>query len=245
MSTRAVLFDLDGTLLDTAPDMLKALNKLRLELQLPELPLQAIRAAVSHGSDAILAAGLADITTCSAEKDRFSSPTPSASERAFPDSARAFPDIATLKTRFLNHYQTDIASATELFQGMEQTLVTLEERQIPWGIVTNKPGYLTFSILDQLDLSARCAVVVCGDTTPMSKPDPLPLQHACGLLNIDCVHTLYVGDAERDIQAGRAAGMTTLVARFGYLADSDQPDLWGADGMIDAPQALLDWLDIG
>lgn len=237
MSTRAVLFDLDGTLLDTAPDMLKALNKLRLELQLPELPLQAIRAAVSHGSDAILAAGLTDIVLRSAAEDRFSSPTPSA-------SGRAFPDIATLKTRFLNHYQTDIASATELFQGMEQTLATLEERQIPWGIVTNKPGYLTFSILDQLDLSARCAVVVCGDTTPMSKPDPLPLQHACGLLNIDCVHTLYVGDAERDIQAGRAAGMTTLVARFGYLADSDQPDLWGADGMIDAPQALLDWLDI-
>lgn len=224
MTTQAVLFDLDGTLLDTAPSMHQALNLLRAELQLAPLPLQAIRGAVSHGSDAIITAGFADYH---------------ASTQRTP-----LPEVSLLKERFLRLYQDDIASLTCFFDGMENTIDFLETREIPWGIVTNKPGFLTFSLLDQLGLSARSGVTVCGDTTPFSKPNPLPLKHACEILGAECPSTIYVGDAERDIQAGRAAGMTTLVALFGYLSDLDQPSDWKADGSINAPSELLNWITL-
>lgn len=234
MSIQAVLFDLDGTLLDTAPDMLNALNRLRTELDLPNTTLGKIRAAVSHGSEAILQAGFSDIFTAR-------SPSEKKNPFFYPPH---FPDKTELRERFLNYYQEDIASATHFFQGMERVVTTLEDLKIPWGIVTNKPSYLTFSILDQLDLSSRCGVVVSGDTTPVSKPDPLPLQHACGVLQVEGADVLYVGDAERDIQAGRAAEMSTLVALYGYLSKQDRPEEWGADGMIETPEAILEWLGL-
>lgn len=218
MTTQAVLFDLDGTLLDTAPSMQQAINQLREELLLAPLSLQAIRSAVSHGSNAIIAAGFADC------------------------NASTLPDPSFLKERFLHFYQNDIASQTLFFDGMENTISFLESRKMPWGIVTNKPSFLTFALLDQLNLSTRSAVTVCGDTTHYSKPNPLPLEHACGMLGVDCTATIYVGDAERDIQAGRAAGMKTLIALFGYLNDTDQPASWRADGSITTPYELLDWI---
>ncbi len=213
-----VLFDLDGTLLDTAPDMARALNRLRQESGLSELSFERIRPMVSHGPKGLLGLGF--------------------------DLAPEDPDYPDLRRRFLTLYGADIASETKLFPGMDTVLTWLEKGGIPWGVVTNKPGNLTQSLLKHLQLWGRAACVVGGDTIAKRKPDPEPLLHACWLLGVEPARSFYIGDAERDIQAGKRAGMITLVARFGYPHASDEPETWGADGIIDAPENLLGWLDI-
>lgn len=211
-----VLFDLDGTLLDTARDMAQALNRLREEQELPALPFERIRSEVSHGSIAMIRLGF-DLT---------------------PED----PLFSILRQRFLDLYSFNLANETTLFPGMDSTLAHLGIQGIPWGVVTNKPGWLTDPLLRKLNLFERAACVVSGDTVSKRKPDPEPLLHACQIVGIDPRHCLYVGDAERDIQAGKGAGMTTLVARFGYIGAHDTPEDWGADGLIDAPEDLLAWL---
>src|SRR5579883_592816 len=211
----AVLFDLDGTLLDTAPDMVGALNRLRVEEQLPPLPFEQVRPSVSHGSTRLIEVG-------------------------FPGREPA--TFARLQQRFLELYAERIADGTRLFEGMGQVLEALEACARPLAIVTNKPTYLTLPLLEALDLHRRFAAVVCGDTVASRKPHPLPLRHAAARAEVRIEDCIYVGDAERDVIAAHAAGMPALVATYGYLAPDEDWRAWGAEGAIDRPLALLDWL---
>jgi 2-phosphoglycolate phosphatase len=211
-----VLFDLDGTLLDTAPDLAAALNRLRRERGESALPPAAVRPTVSHGSPGMLKLGFG----------------------LEPDDAR----YAELNQRFLALYREAIAVDTALFPGMAEVLIHLETAGIHWGVVTNKPGWLTEPLLKALDLWPRAACVVSGDTLDKRKPDPEPLWYACERVGAAPGRSLYVGDAERDVQAGNRAGMITLVAGFGYLSTEDRPEDWGAAGLLERPADLLGWL---
>lgn len=216
ISPACVLFDLDGTLLDTAPDMTRALNVLLEERQQAPLPLASTRPVVSHGSRGLLELGFS----------------------VGPDDA----EFEDLKDRFLELYSAALAVDTVLFPGMADVLAALVERSIPWGIVTNKPGWLTDPLLRELQLDQQAACVVSGDTLSKRKPDPEPLFHACRSIGIAPLNCIYVGDAERDIEAGRRAGMHTVVASYGYRYAHEDPGNWGADMLIDTPLQLLDYL---
>ena len=211
----ALLLDLDGTLLDTAPDMGGALNLLRAEHGLEPLPASAIRQVVSHGAMRLVRLGFP-----SADGDVFES----------------------LRLRFLDLYAANLALGTRLFPGFEAVLDALESRGQPWGIVTNKPGWLTAPLLASLGLDGRAACAVSGDTVAERKPHPLPLLHAARLIGVDPAACVYVGDAERDIQAGRAAGMTTVVAAYGYLERDEDPLQWEPHGVVQEPIELLEWM---
>jgi phosphoglycolate phosphatase len=212
----ALLLDLDGTLLDTAPDMGGALNLLRAEHGLEPLWENMIRPVVSHGAMRLVRLGFPD-----AEGDEF--------ER--------------LRRRFLEIYADNLAVGTRLFPDFDVVLERLETLGLPWGIVTNKPGWLTDPLLAALGLNGRAACAVSGDTVAEKKPHPLPLLHAAGLIGVPASRCIYVGDAERDIQAGRAAGMATVVAGYGYLSDDDHPEQWQAHGIVQTPAQLLEWVE--
>ncbi|MGO9514165.1 MAG: phosphoglycolate phosphatase [Steroidobacteraceae bacterium] len=213
---RAILFDLDGTLLDTAPDMVGALNSLRIELELEPLPFDAVRSSVSHGSARLVKLG-------------------------FPDAdAQQF---AALQRRFLEIYRASLSARTRLFAGMEAVLAELADRGLKLGIVTNKPAWLTEPLLGQLGLRERFACVVSGDTLSERKPHPLPMLHAAKLAGVAAAACMYVGDAERDIQAAHAAGMQALVATYGYLQAGENWQAWGGDGFVEQPADLLGWLE--
>ncbi|MCL4143318.1 UNVERIFIED_CONTAM: hypothetical protein GTU68_043970 [Idotea baltica] len=147
-----------------------------------------------------------------------------------------------LQQRFIRLYQDNIAQYSTLFDGMAEVLDTLEKAKIPWGIVTNKPAFLTDPLVKLLNLTLRTPCIVSGDTTAHAKPHPAPLLHACGILSISPDHCLYIGDAARDIEAGKNAKMTTIAARYGYIADDDDIDSWQANGIIDHPTDLLKWI---
>jgi phosphoglycolate phosphatase len=213
---QAVLLDLDGTLLDTAPDMVGALNRLREARGHAPLPFATVRPHVSHGAFALVRLG-------------------------FPDAADS--DLAELRARFLDIYRENLSAGTRLFSGFEPVLGELERRGMRWGIVTNKPAFLTEPLLDALRLTTRAACVVSGDTVPQRKPHPAPLQHAARLLALEPAACVYVGDAERDVEAARAAGMPAIVALFGYLGAEDRPESWQPDALIEEPRELLRWLD--
>jgi len=204
---QAILFDLDGTLLDTAPDMAAALNRLRAEQGHDPMPFDDIRPHVSNGARGLLGIGLG-IT---------------------PDA----PDYDRLRERFLDLYAADLAVHTCLFPGLETLVESLEAHHLPWGVVTNKPGGLTHRLLDALGL--RPAVVVCGDELERAKPHPDPLLFAAGKLRLAPSRIWYIGDHERDIIAGNAAHMPTIAGRWGYL-DGERPiEEWGATIVIDQP----------
>lgn len=211
-----VLFDLDGTLLDTAPDLAAALNRLRRARGESELPLDAIRPTISQGSPGMLKLSFG----------------------LTPDH----PLYPELNQRFLELYREFIAVETVLFPGMGEVLTYLEANRIRWGVVTNKPGWLTEPLMKGLNLWSRAGCVVSGDTLSKRKPDPEPLWYACEQVGVAPGHSLYVGDAERDMQAGKQAGMIALVAGFGYLGREDRPEEWGADGFLEQPADLLSWL---
>ncbi len=209
----AVLFDLDGTLIDTAPDMGGALNNLLVEENLEPLPLDSIRPYVSQGGLVLTRLGF--------------------------EGKVAEHEIEPLRQRFLHHYRAIVAEKSRPFDGCEVILADLDAREIRWGIVTNKPEWLTFPLLAQLGLAERAAVVIGGDTLEHRKPHPLPLQVAAERLGVACENCVYVGDDERDIVAGKAAGMKTLVAAYGYIENTDDIETWRADGVIDTPNELL------
>ena len=213
---KAVLFDLDGTLLDTAHDMMNALNQLRTEENLPALPYEKVRCQVSHGGHALVRLGFGELE---------------------PDAHE------TMRMRLLNLYRGQLAKHTRLFEGGDEMLRDLERRGLAWGIVTNKPGWLTDPLLQELGLDTRARAVVSGDTLPHRKPHPLPLLHAAERMGIAPAQCVYVGDAERDMQAAQAAGMFALVARFGYLGADDRADTWFSHASLDSPLELIDWLD--
>lgn len=213
---RAVLFDLDGTLLDTAPDFVIALNALRAEEDLAPLSASTIRAHVSHGSPAMIRVGFGgDAMDAAFERRRL---------------------------RFLELYAAVLGQGTVLFEGMAEVLDVLEARGMPWGIVTNKPGWLTTPLLATLGLERRAACVISGDSTPRAKPFPDPLLAGARDVRVAPRECLYVGDAERDIEAARAAGMAALIALYGYLAADDEPQRWGGDGSIACARDLLAWI---
>ncbi len=214
---QSVLFDLDGTLLDTAPTLGFALNVVLSEQQRMKLPLEQIRPWVSFGARALVRQGF------QIEEDH--------------------PKLEVWRQRFLTVYAEHIAQDTQLFPGMADVLNTLEKRGIPWGIVTNKPAYLTQPLLENLGLNVRSHCLVSGDTLPYSKPHPAPLLQACQWLNCSPQNSVYIGDALRDIEAGQRAGMSTVVALYGYLSATDKPWEWGASAMVEQPLALLNWMD--
>lgn len=215
-SIKTVLFDLDGTLLDTAPDLARALNFVLQSNGRAPLPFEQIRPVVSHGGAALISLGFG----------------------IQPDH----PDFDARRQELLEYYKNNIANHTRLFQGMEEVLDYIESHKLNWGVVTNKPGWLTEPLLEALKLRERAASIVSGDTLNERKPHPAPLLYACELTGTEPQHCLYVGDAERDIQAGHNAGMLTLVAMFGYIMDNDRPETWGASALIDQPRDILDWL---
>jgi len=214
---RTVLFDLDGTLADTAPDLAHALNILLGEEGKPPLPYDTIRPEVSHGATALIRLGFG-VGSGDAGFDR-------------------------LRQRFLDLYSENLCHHTRPFDGIVPLLKALAARGINWGIVTNKPAFLTDPLVARLHLAPAPACVVSGDTVPNRKPHPEPMLLACTRAGSRAEQCLYVGDAERDIIAGRHAGMKTLVALFGYISKDETPQNWGADGMIHTPHEILDWLN--
>lgn len=198
-----ILFDLDGTLLDTALDFVPAVNEVRQEMGLPELALSDIRPHVSHGAKRLVHECLA----VDEQQSKF--------ERTL--------------NRLLDAYERSLASEARLFEGMEHLLQSFDDWGLPWGIVTNKPKRFTEPLLAALGLDKKSRCIVSGDTLLQRKPDPAPLSYACHQMHISPAEALYVGDAERDILAGKRAGMQTAVALFGYLADTDEPAKWEAD----------------
>lgn len=215
---KTVLFDLDGTLADTAPDLADALNAVLLNNGKDALPFEQIRPVVSHGGMALVSLGFG------IEPEH--------------------PEFESLRQQLLQLYAGNIANKTRLFPGMAELLNSIESAGMNWGVVTNKPAWLTDPLLDALQLSQRAVSIVSGDTLAERKPHPSPLLYACeqaGSQGFECV---YVGDAERDIVAGHKAGMQTIVALFGYIGTEDRPDTWGADVLLESPQEIREWLQL-
>jgi phosphoglycolate phosphatase len=212
----AVLFDLDGTLADTAGDLAGALNRVRADHGRPPLPVAALRSHASAGARGLLGAGM-DLK---------------------PDDS----GYAAARDAFLIHYEAGLAVTTRLFDGVDTMLEAIEARGLAWGIVTNKAERYTGPVVVALGLAHRAGTIVCGDTTPHAKPHPAPLLHAASALRLPPTRCVYVGDDLRDVEAGNAAGMATLVAAWGYLGNGVPPSAWPARGWLDAPRDLVAWL---
>ena len=213
---RGVLFDLDGTLLDSAPDLVGALNHVREAEGLAPLAVGPLRHHVSRGARGLVDQGL-----------------PRGDEAA--QEARV--------SRFLEHYRQHSFEASSLFPGVDELLEGLAQRGIPWGLVTNKIEGLTHPILRAAGLSSRVGCVICGDTIRWKKPHPEPVRLACELLGVPPAATVFVGDDPRDIESGRAAGTLTAVAGYGYIAPGEQPASWAGAEWLDDPLSLLAWID--
>lgn len=210
---RGVLFDLDGTLLDSAPDMLATANAMRAERGVDAMELAQLRPFVSRGSRAMVSA-------------------------AFPQlDAEA---RAALVPVFLAIYERELGHHGAPFDGIEAMLAEIEADGGCWGIVTNKPEYLARLLMPLLGWENRCGVLIGGDTLPERKPHPMPLQHAAAALGLAPEDCVYVGDDKRDIEAARAAGMPSVVALWGYRVPEDVPEAWGGDVMVESPHELLD-----
>jgi phosphoglycolate phosphatase len=207
----SVLFDLDGTLLDTAPDMVAALQALQAALDRRPVDYQVGRNHVSNGAVGLLKLGFPDL-----------------------GDARRMDLICD----FIDRYKRILYDQTTVFAGVDELLDRLDAGSRRWGVVTNKPAHLTDPLMKGLDLYDRCAAVISGDTLSARKPDPAPLLHACDVGNIDPERCIYVGDANRDIEAGRRAGMATVAATYGYITEDDDPLQWGADRIARDPAEL-------
>jgi len=212
----AVLFDLDGTLADTAPDLGGALNHLRTRRGLAPLPIDVLRPHASSGARGMIGVGLG----------------------IAPDHH----EYDGLKAAFLEHYENNLLLESRLFEGVRELLAALEASELAWGIVTNKATRYAEPLVEGIGLRPTRGCVICGDTTPHAKPHPEPLLEAARRLDLDPARCVYVGDDERDIVAARAAGMRSVAAGYGYLGVARGPAEWGADHVIDHPKALLQWL---
>ena len=210
--TEAVFFDLDGTFADTAPDLSHTLNLMLAARGLPPVPVAATRPVTSTGARGLLRVGFA----------------------MAPDHA----EYPAMRAEFLALYAQNLCRETTLFPGMAALLDRIEEREIKWGIVTNKGERLARPLIDALQLGHRCACVIGGDTAARMKPFPDPLLAASRCVGVDARACVYVGDDQRDVEAGRAAGMRTIAVRYGYL-NGGEPDAWGADAVVDCPEDVL------
>jgi phosphoglycolate phosphatase len=213
---RAVLFDLDGTLADTAPDLARALNRVRAAQHLAPVPVDITRPYTSSGARGLLKVGFG----------------------LDPGDER----YEALRLQFLDFYAVEICVETRLFDGMAELLDRLDRDRLPWGVVTNKAERFTLPLLRGLHLHERVACVVGGDTAARAKPHPEPLLHAAAALKLPPSACLYVGDDLRDVQAARAAGMRVIAAKYGYLGDGGAIESWQADAIIEHPREVLDYL---
>lgn len=213
---RAVLFDLDGTLADTAPDLAHALNRLLAEERRPPLALDDVRPHVAGGSHALIALGFGTDLDCGTR--------------------------TALRERLLALYRAGIARETRLFPGIEAVLDALDARGLAWGVVTDKPGWLTRPLLDALGIACRASCVVSGDSVTERKPHPAPLLAAAAALEIAPAACVYIGDTRRDADAARAAGMRALIAAWGHLDAGADPRAWPADAVLHDPRAVVEWL---
>lgn len=212
----AVLFDLDGTLIDSAPDLAGAANDLRRAHGLAPLPYEQLRPMVGAGARGMVGAAFA--------------------------VAPGEPRFEALRADFLARYEARMLQETKVFAAMQPVLHSLNRAALPWGIVTNKASRFAEPVVAGLGLGTRSAVLVCGDTTAHAKPHPAPLLEAARRLGLAPESCVYVGDDLRDVQAGRAAAMPTLIAAWGYLGQGDAVDAWGGDAVLDQPAGLLKWL---
>lgn len=214
----AVLFDLDGTLIDSAPDLAGAVNELRAARELGALPYSALRPMVGSGARGMIGAAFG--------------------------LAPGDDEFDLLRDEFLRRYEQRMLHETRVFAAMEPVLAALQRAGLRWGIVTNKVSRFSAPLVDGLQLSARCAVLISGDSTAHAKPHPAPLLEAARRLDVAAPRCVYVGDDQRDVLAGRSAGMATLAAAWGYLGNGESVEQWQADGVLQHPGELLTWLEI-
>ncbi len=214
---KAVLFDLDGTFADTAPDLGAALNHVLAQHGKPPLPIEVSRLQASHGSAGLLSLGFG----------------------IAPDAPR----FAALRDAFLAHYTAHICDHTALFAGMGELVAAIEQRKLPWGIVTNKPQRFTLPLMQALGMASRAACLVSGDTCAHAKPHPMPMLHAARLIGTAPEHCLYLGDDKRDMEAANAANMRGIIARYGYIAPQTDLATWQAAGAVTAPLELLRYIE--
>jgi phosphoglycolate phosphatase len=212
VAVRSVLFDLDGTLADTAPDLAFALNQQRLARGMPELSIVELRTHASSGARGLLHQGFG----------------------IHPEDT----GYVEMRDEFLNIYEKNLSRSSALFPGVASLLDEIEAGGLTWGIVTNKAERFTIPLLRALRLLDRAKCVICGDTTPFAKPHPAPLIEALSKIGTTAAQCVYVGDDERDVQAGHAAGMSVIVVRYGYLGNGRPPEEWGADLFIDSAAEL-------
>jgi phosphoglycolate phosphatase len=215
---QAVLFDLDGTFADTAPDLATALNHARATRNLPPLPLEALRPQASHGSRGLLKAGF------NIEPDH--------------------PDFDVLRDIFLDYYANNICVHTRLFGDTARLVDELERRSVKWGIVTNKPHRYTLPLMQALGYADRAACLISGDTCAHAKPHPEPMLKACELIGVTPAQCLYLGDDLRDMQAANAAGMRGIIASYGYVSPDVSVENWQAHGSVNLPTELLAYLTL-
>ncbi len=213
---KAVLFDLDGTFADTARDLAEALNFVLAKNARSTLPFETIRPVVSNGGIALIKLGF--------------------------QIEPQHPSFEGYRQQLLEYYKQNIARFTRPFAGIENVLSYLKENNISWGIVTNKPSWLTDPLMAALNLPSQPHCIVSGDTLETRKPHPATLLHACELINCTPADTIYIGDAKRDIEAGQNANMQTLVALFGYIGEDDHPHTWGATDLVKQPHDIIDWI---
>ena len=217
MRLRAVLFDMDGTLLDSAPDFIAVAQAMRAARDLPPIAEQLIREQISGGARAMVASAFA----------------------LSPEAA----GFEALRQEFLERYQAHCAVLTRPFDGIEELLADIEQAKLIWGVVTNKPLRYAEPIMQQLGLAQRSAILICPEHVKNTKPDPEPMILACSRLDLAPASVLFVGDDLRDIESGRAAGTATAAVRYGYIHRDDNPDHWGADAVVDHPTELRALLD--
>jgi phosphoglycolate phosphatase len=211
---KGIFFDLDGTLADTAPDLVAAANQLLIARNLPVMQYEVLRPRASAGARGLI-------------KGAFGIDTD-------------HPDFIPLRDEFLSNYEKALLVNSIIFDGIDHLLDQLDGAKLPWGIVTNKSERFTNPLTELMGLSQRAASTVSGDTTPHSKPHPEPILHAARLANIDPTKSVYVGDDIRDIIAGKAAGMKTIAAAYGYCGCEEPPEAWGADYLVYHPKELLE-----
>jgi phosphoglycolate phosphatase len=215
---KSVFFDLDGTLADTAPDLAAAANKMLIDRQMEPLPMQTMRHLASSGARGMIHAAFG--------------------------IGHEDPRFEDFKEEFLSNYEQAIHVHTDLFPSMNDLLNLLDEHQVPWGIVTNKHERFTIPLVKSLGLDQRTNAIVSGDTTPFAKPHPAPILLAVSQKQVDATSAVYIGDDLRDVQAGKAAGMKTIAAAYGYCGDHQPPESWAADFIVYEPKDLTSILFI-
>lgn len=212
-----VLFDLDGTLVDTSADLLAALNHALIDLGIQPPSSDQIKPYISFGVEAMLRQCLSEPIEYEILSGRIE--------------------------KFLNYYQANIATHSQLFEGMLETLETIEQQKLKWGVITNKRQQFTVPLMEALALTNRAACIVSGDTTGNSKPHPEPMLKACQLAEVVPTQCVYIGDARHDILAGQSVNMKTLAATYGYLKSDDCPEKWGADALMPSPRHINTWIE--